>query len=98
MCRFEVDDTVGRVHRTKDKIVVKRYRIIPYNELVEILKEDGEAFFEDSLEQPLKRGTVWRAARRLSEMVGKKVRADRALLRVGDESAIEGYSFSVEEK
>ncbi|MEM2946560.1 MAG: hypothetical protein QXI87_09510 [Thermoproteota archaeon] len=86
-----------KVHRVKGLTVVKRYRILPYHELVEILREDGEAFFEDSREQPLKRQTVWKAARKLSELVGRKVRAERALLRFEDGSSIEGYSFSVEE-
>ncbi|MEM2849041.1 MAG: hypothetical protein QXI36_02055, partial [Candidatus Bathyarchaeia archaeon] len=62
----------GRVHRIREK-VVKYYRIIPYSELVEILKEDGEAFFEDTREEPIRRQTVWKAARRLSETLGKKV-------------------------
>lgn len=89
---------MSRVHRVKDKRqLIKHYRIIPYDELADILKEGGEAFFEDSIDQPLKRGTVWRAARRLSEIVGKKVRADKALLKLEDGTLVAGYSFSVEE-
>jgi hypothetical protein len=89
---------LGKVHRVKDsKRVVKRYRIIPYDELAEILRVGDEAFFEDSSEQPLKRQTVWKAARRLSELVGKRVVAERALLRVRDGEAIEGYAFSLAE-
>jgi hypothetical protein len=87
-----------RVHHVKDKKqVVRRYRTIPYGELVEILGKGDEAFFEDSSEQPLKRQTVWKAARRLSELVGKRVVAERALLRVQDGEAIEGYAFSLAE-
>jgi hypothetical protein len=90
---------MSKVHRVKDpKRVVKRYRTIPYDELAEILKVGDEAFFEDSSEQPLKRQTVWKAARRLSELVGKRVVAERALLRVQDGEAIEGYAFSLAEE
>lgn len=89
---------MGKVHRVKDrKKLIKRYRIIPYDELAEILRKGDEAFFEDSSEQPLKRQTVWKAARRLSELVGKRVVAERALLRVQNGEAIEGYAFSLAE-
>lgn len=88
-----------RVHCVKDKKkLVRSYRIIPYGELVEILRKGDEAFFEDSREQPLKRQTVWKAARRLSEMVGKKVVAERALLRVQNGESLEGYAFSLAEE
>jgi hypothetical protein len=88
-----------KVHRVKDKKdLIRYYRIIPYSELVEILKEDGEAFFEDSSEQRLKRQTVWKAARRLSEMLGKKVEVKRALLRVQNGESLEGYAFSLAEE
>jgi len=86
--------TANRVHRVKGKTVIRHYRIIPYAELVEILREDGEAFFEDSPEEPLKRQTIWKASRKLSAMVGKKVVANRALLRVQGRE-LEGYSFSL---
>ena len=90
---------LGKVHRVSDpKKVVKRYRTIPYDELAEILRGGDEAFFEDSSEQRLRRQTVWKAARRLSELVGKRVKADRALLRVQDGEAIEGYAFSLAEE
>jgi len=88
----------GRLHRIKDKKkLIHHYRIIPYSELAEILRKDGEAFFEDSVEQPLKRQTVWKAARRLSELLGRKVVAQRALLRTQNGEALEGYSFAVED-
>jgi len=84
-----------RVHRIKGQEVIKRYRLIPYGDLADVLKGDGEAFVEG----PLKRGTAWKAARRLSEMVGKKVIAEWAVLKLADEDeALEGYSFSVESK
>jgi hypothetical protein len=76
--------------------VIKRYRILPYSELLDILREDGEAFFENSPEQPLRRSTIWRAARRLSEMLGRKVVASSALVRKENGESMEGYLFSVE--
>ena len=87
-----------KVHKVKGSNVevIKRYRIIPYQELVAVLKDDGEAFLEDS-DRELKRGTVWKAARRLSQLVGRRVRASRAFLRFPDGTLIEGWSFSVEE-
>jgi hypothetical protein len=87
-----------KVHKVKGSNVevIKRYRIIPYQELVAVLKDDGEAFLEDS-DRELKRGTVWKAARRLSQLVGRRVRAGRAFLRFPDGTLIEGWSFSVEE-
>jgi len=88
-----------KVHRTNEKELIHHitYRFIPYEELKEILKNDGEAFLEDSDERPLKRSTVWRAAKKLSQMIGKKVVYDRALLRIDGVDALEGYAFSIEE-
>ncbi|GAI06560.1 unnamed protein product [marine sediment metagenome] len=88
---------MSRVRRVKDrKLVVKHYKIIPYSELAEVLKEDGQAFFEDSQEEPLKRGTIWRAARRLSELMEKKVVAKKALYRLDSGESVEGYVFYLE--
>lgn len=84
----------SRVHRVKDNNVVKSFRIIPYDDLVVLLKKDEAVFFENSVEQPLKRITIWKAARKLSGMVGKKVVAHRALYRVKDIS-LEGYLFEI---
>ena len=84
-----------RVHRVKGKTVVRTYRILPYSELEEILREDGAAFFEDTKEQRLKRGTIWKAARRLSEKLGKKVQTDRVVLRLENGDGLEGYLFSL---
>jgi hypothetical protein len=83
-----------KVHRTKGKEVIRRYRIIPYEELAEVLKRDDEAFLEDS-ENELKRGTVWKAARKLSEMIGKPVKSEKAYLRFQDDTIIAGYAFFV---
>ncbi|GAI50542.1 unnamed protein product, partial [marine sediment metagenome] len=68
----------SRVHRIEDnKNVIKRYRIIPYSELVPILKKDDLVFLEDDPNDRLKPGTVWKAARRLSVLVGRRVVASR---------------------
>jgi len=87
------------IHRTKNKEnkkIIKHIttRFIPYEDLVEVLSEDGEAF----LEGPFKRQTIWSAAKKLTLMVGKKVRYDRALLDVEGVAKLEGYSFSLEEE
>jgi hypothetical protein len=83
-----------RVHRTKGKEVIRGYKIIPYEELAEVLRKDDEAFLEDDKgELKLKRGTVWKAARKLSEMVGQPVKCERAYLRFKDDTTIPGYAF-----
>lgn len=87
-----------KVYRTKGVAeVIKRYRIIPYQELVKVLSDDGEAFLEDSGRE-LRRGTVWKAARRLSQLLGRPVRAGRAFLRFDDGTLIEGWSFWLERR
>ena len=87
---------MSKLHRVNDKNrLVRHYKIIPYGELVEILKEDEQVFFENSKEQVLKRQTVWKAAKRLSEMMGKKVEAKPVLLRLESGVSMEGYSFSL---
>jgi len=90
---------MSKIHRTKNGNLIKTYRMIPYEDFSEVLKQDGEAFLEDPEQGPLKRQTVWKAAKKLSKMVGKKVRFDRALFQLDDEAEtrLEGYAFSVEE-
>lgn len=86
----------NKVYQVKNKnSIVKRYRIIPYEELIQLLKNDEVVFFEDSKEQPLNRSTIWKAARKLSQMIGGKVVAQRALYRLADGVVLEGYLFSV---
>jgi hypothetical protein len=90
-----------KVYRSKGKEVIKRCRVIPYAELTEVLKKDDEAFLEDAEEdskEKLKRATVYKAARRLSVLVGHPVRVEKAFFRIvrGDEeTVIPGYSFSL---
>ena len=73
---------------------VKSYRLLPYSEIAEILKEDGSAFFEDSKDQPLKPGTIWKGARKLSEMMKEPVTAKHVVMRLKSGVGMEGYLFS----
>jgi len=88
-----------KVHRTNKKNTIKHIKsiTIPYDEIISVLEQDGEAFLEGDSETPLKRQTIWKAAKRLSMALGKKVRYDRALLRVDGVDVLEGYSFSIED-
>jgi len=89
---------MSTIHRTKGKNVLRTYRVIPYAEFSKILKEDGEVFLEDTGAPPLKRQTVWRAAKKLTKMVEKKVLYGRALLQMEEgNSFFEGYLFSIED-
>lgn len=86
------------IHRTKGKTVLRTYGVIPYAEFSKILKEDGEVFLEDKGDPPIKRQTVWRAAKKLTKMMGKKVFYDRALLQMeGADAFFEGYLFSIQD-
>lgn len=86
-----------KIHRVTDKSkFIRSYKILPYEEIAQILKTPGETvFFESSKELTLKRQTIWKAARRLSEMVGKTVVAQRGVLKLNSESGVEGYLFVV---
>ncbi len=87
----------SKVHSVKNsKDVIKHYRIIPYKDLVPLLKKGELSFLEDDASEPFKRSTIWRAARRLSELVGQKVVANKALYRINEKIVLEGYLFSVE--
>jgi hypothetical protein len=69
--------------------------------LTEVLKKDDEAFLEDAEEnskEKLKRATVYKAARRLSVLVGHPVRVEKAFFRIVEgkkQTVIPGYSFSL---
>lgn len=86
----------NKVHRTKGKEVIKHVKTvtIPYSEIIDVLNKDGEAF----LEGPIKRQTVWYAAKKLSKALGQKVCYDRALLRIDGVDVLEGYSFALEDQ
>jgi hypothetical protein len=85
---------MSRVHRVKDEnSVIRRYQLIPYSDLAVILKEGETAFLEDSAKQKLRRQTIWKATRKLSQMVGKSVVAQRGFLKVENGANLEGYLF-----
>ena len=81
-----------------DKKVMKHIRsvTIPYKEIMEVLEKDGEAFLESEKENPLRRQTIWKAAKKLSLLMEKPVRYDRSVLRVDGVDVLEGYAFSLE--
>lgn len=89
---------MSKVHRTNDKQIIKHIKSvsIPYKDIIEVLEKDGEAFLEADKENPLRRQTIWRAARLISQRMGKTVRYDRSLLRIDGVDVLEGYAFSIE--
>jgi len=90
---------MAKVHRSTKKNTIKHIKsiTIPYDDIISVLEQDGEAFLEGNSETPLKRQTIWRATKRLSKALGVKVRYDRALLRIDGVDVLEGYSFSIED-
>jgi len=86
----------NRVYRTKGKKTFRRFRIFPYEEIADLLRKDGEVFFEDSAEEPLKRQTVWKASRKLSELLGKKAVYERRFLTLKNGDVMAGYLFHLE--
>jgi len=90
---------MSKVHRVEDrKNTIKRCRVIPYSDLVPLLKKGDLAFLEDDPDEPIKTGTVWKATRRLSELVGRKVVASWVIYRVNEDVSLEGYLFEVNEQ
>jgi hypothetical protein len=87
---------MSKVYSSSEGDILRTFRFIPYDEIVEVLKKGEDVFLEQDKERPLKRSTMWRAAKKLSKMIGKKVRYDRALFRIDDIDVLEGYSFSIE--
>lgn len=75
---------------------MKLYRLLPYDELEKTLRADGQAFIENSRDEPIRYGTVWKAARRLSESLGAKVRAERSQLQLRGGESVVGYLLSLE--
>lgn len=89
---------MSKVHRTNNKQIIKHIKTvsIPYKDIMEVLEKDGEAFLEADKENPLRRQTIWKAAKLLSQRMGKTVRYDRSLLRIDGVDVLEGYAFSIE--
>jgi len=90
---------MAKVHRANRKNTIRHIKsvTIPYDEIIAVLEEDGVAFLEADSGYPLRRQTIWKAAKRLSEALGKKVHYYRALFRVDGVGVLEGYSFSLED-
>jgi hypothetical protein len=70
------------------------YRKIPYADLLVLLRRDEAAFLEHPEGSRLKRQTVHRASRSLSESLGKTVVYCEAVMQVGD-GGIEGFLLEV---
>jgi hypothetical protein len=86
-----------KVHRTNNKRVLRTFRFVPYDELSDVLKKEGEAFLEDSEDRPLKRQTMYNAAKKLSKMLNRKVLHYRSYLQAEDGTTYEGYLFALED-
>jgi hypothetical protein len=81
--------------RLKDKACFTRhYRKIDYEEFAAALKSGEYMFYESPETQPLKRQTIWKATKKLSVMVGKKVIATYGEKSNGTDVK-KGYLFTV---
>jgi hypothetical protein len=85
-----------RLHRIEKNNALRTYRLFPYDEIVKALKEDGKIFFANSKGRPLKAGTVWKASKTLSRMMGKKVTVKSGVYKLKDKTSLEGYIFILE--
>lgn len=86
----------NKIHRVTDSSSFTRhYRKFDYEEIARILRTGDTAFFESTEKQPLKRQTAWKAAKKLSKMVGKKVSAVNGDIKVNGNEALKGYLFIV---
>ena len=85
-----------KIHRSKDKKVLRKFRKIPYDEFAKVLKEDGEAFLENPANEPHSRQLAWKAAKTLTKMIGKEVSYKSGVLEVEDKPLV-GYLFTVED-
>ena len=72
----------------------KLYRKIPYDDLLALLRKDEMAFLEHPDGSRLKRQTVHRASRSLSETLGKTVKYCEAVMQVAERN-IEGFLLEV---
>jgi hypothetical protein len=69
---------------------VKSYGILDYKGISDVLKSGSSAFVFDTKETHLKPQTMWKAAKRLTVLVGKNVVAVK-----GKYDKEPGYSFMV---
>jgi hypothetical protein len=62
------------IFRLKDKSgFTRHYRKIDYEEFAAALRAGDVMFYEENKEERVKRQTVWKAAKKLSGLIGKKV-------------------------
>ena len=73
----------------------RNYGIIDYKAMAETLKNGSNAFVFDSKEVPLKPQTMWKAAKKLSKMINKKVVAIHGKYQEDTSEAAVGYLFQV---
>lgn len=74
--------------------ILRSWRLVPYPEIEDILKKDGEAFVEG-----INRKTAWSAAKILTKKLGFDVKAGKRVLLTGkgkrenEFEGMEGYIF-----
>ena len=76
----------------------RSYGIIDYKAMAETLKTGQKAFVFDTKEIPLKPQTMWKAAKKLSKMIDKKVVAIHGKYQEDTSDAAAGYLFMVKTK
>jgi hypothetical protein len=90
--------TTPKIVEVKDPSKFTRsYGIIDYKAMVGTLKTGANAFVFDTKEVPLKPQTMWKAAKKLSAMVGKKVVSIHGKYQEDQSDAAAGYLFTVAE-
>lgn len=87
-----------KLYRVSDEKFIPLCRRIPYKAMLPILRANEVAFLEDFKKQQgqFNRSTISNAAKKLSLMVGKKVVAERGLMKLNDGVSLEGYLFTTE--
>ena len=75
--------------------VRKKFKMIPYDDLKRILEVEGSAFLANPENGAIKRQTIYNGAKRLSELLGKKVNYNAAIY---EENGVQhnGYILEVE--
>ncbi|MCW1308310.1 MAG: hypothetical protein OH337_03820 [Candidatus Parvarchaeota archaeon] len=81
--------------------VIRRYKIIPDEEIIAVLLRGDSAFIEDSAEYPIRRQTIHSATKRIGRIIGKNVKAKRVFIKIETEEGaqlIPGYEIYIEEE
>jgi hypothetical protein len=85
-----------KVERVKDKHVFTRhFGILDYDVMAKVLREGDAVFVKNTKENMLKPQTMWKASKKLSVMVKKKVVAINGEKRENGEESQRGYLFMV---